>query len=75
MLPPETLTQWLITHKWAVFFTVLGFFIFVRTLSLLKKRRNKGMLTLRTRKEQEKFSPLSTIYNPRPYRRTNRQRK
>ena len=75
MLSLEIITQWVISHRWEIFISAVVFSISVKLVSFVWWRRKKTTLKLRARKEQEKFNPLTTVYNPRPFRRTNRQRK
>ena len=75
MPSPEIIIHWLIKHRWEFLFSAVALFIVVKLISLVGRYRKKTILTLRTRKEQEKFNPLTTVYTPRPFRRTNRQRK
>lgn len=75
MPSPEIITLWVISHRWEILVSAVVFSIAVKMVSFVRWRRKKTILKLRTRKEQEKFKPLTTIYNPRPFRLTNRHRK
>jgi len=75
MPSPEVIIKWVISHRWEILVSAVMFFIAVKLVSTVGLRSKNNTLKLRTRREQEKFNPLSIVYTPRSFRRTNRQRK
>lgn len=58
-----------------IFFGGAVLFAGVRITAALLKRRRRQAPLLRSRRGQRAFDPLSTVYDPRPYRRSNRRRR